>query len=235
MITKSPGGSCKVCHAPNRAEIEDAWANYKIKREDFSKTFGINQSTVFEHFRDHVKKKTNNAAKPRPKPKGIVYNHPERAEIEKAWILKTCPKGEWFDRYGITYDDIYNHQKRYLSKADKELIYLNAKMAVAADEVEADKINVVATITKLSARAEKFLDQAEHDKDLRGGVAVLAELRKQVSLFAQVVGKLEGGPSQILEKSPEWIKVRDILLEVFEKHPAAKVDFLAKIGRLSIG
>lgn len=170
--------------------------------------------------------------------------HPERDQIEADWLFQRLTRGAksrgeadgFWDKYNIHSQSIRTHMEKHVPMDDLNLIYAAEREKAAKGLIESDRTDVVTTLHKLSAEAESFLTQAKDDKDLRGGLAAVAELRRQIELTARLLGQLgENNSTLILAKHPEFIKVRTIILEVLEEHPQAKATFLQRIGTAAIG
>jgi hypothetical protein len=140
------------------------------------------------------------------------------------------------DRYEVGIQSIRTHMDKHVGQEDMVQIYALEREKSAKNIVQSDRTDVVATLQKLSHEAEQFLERAKTDNDIRAGITVIGELRKQIELTARVLGTLsENGSTMILAQHPQFIEVRNIILDVLEQHPEAKADFLQRLGSKAIG
>jgi len=230
---------CRVCTSPCKAEIEKVWLEKTITRPEMQKKYGIHETSLRFHMKNHIEK----MGVPYQPKQGLktcqTCASPLREAIETAWVMKTLPHNVnnpiWLEKFGVSGTAVEGHCKKHLTREARQIIYARATQAAAEQVVEADTINIRATIIKLTEEAKAFLEQAKTDKDIRAGVATLAELRRNVELFAKVTGELNTGVSTgISPKSEGWITVRNVLMDVLSKYPDAKAEFLSRIGHLAL-
>ncbi len=93
------------------------------------------------------------------------------------------------------------------------------------------------THTRLSGRVEAILKRAEDAGADDTALKAVAELRRQIELAARILGDLDATSKTtvIIAEHPEWLRVRDILFTVLDRHPAAKADFIATAKELAVG
>jgi len=185
-----------------------------------------------------IKKRMNDAEWREPTKHALAMcktcHLPNRAEIERGFALGTHKGPTFQKKYKVSWSNARNHYFAHVSPEDRAIIFSDGRVSNAVAKVESEKIDVIETLKRLSKEAEGFLKRAKDSDDLRGGIMVIAELRKQVALAANLLMQQTGKNDIVLAESPAWQRVKATLMEVFEKHPAAKVDFLAKIGALAI-
>lgn len=162
-------------------------------------------------------------------------NHPAVAEINLGFCMKLHDTNSFKGRYGIHYGSAYNHYQNHVSPADKAMLYASARSSEAVKLIESDKTDVISTLQRLSGEAEEFLKRAKDNDDLRGGIQVIAELRRQVELTAKLLADQKGANDVILSDNPAWLSVRHIIMSVLNNHPSAKAEFLQKVGTLALG
>ena len=115
------------------------------------------------------------------------------------------------------------------------MLYASARSSEAVKWIESDKTDVISTLRRLSGEAEEFLKRAKDNDDLRGGIQVIAELRRQVELTAKLLADQKGSNEVILSDNPAWLSVRHIIMQTLQNHPAAKAEFLQRAGTLAWG
>lgn len=81
-----------------------------------------------------------------------------------------------------------------------------------------------------------LLSDAKGDQDRLMQLGALKEVRQALMSLADLQGKLNKkiDISLNLNESPQFIRLRQIILHVLDKHPAAKQDFLAEMRALQV-
>lgn len=51
--------------------------------------------------------------------------------------------------------------------------------------------------------------------------------------MAKIIGDLQPSRSVILADHPEWLRVRDVIFRVLDRHPPARADFVQELGELA--
>lgn len=161
--------------------------------------------------------------------------HPQRRSIEIDFLFKDMTIKQLVEKWDISQPALHNHLNKHMSDEHKQELYAHMRLQAAEGVVEADRVDVVATLKKLSVEAELFLQQAKDDKDIKSGISVIKELRAQLELTARVMGDLgPQKPSNILVDHPEWQKVKRVMMKVLSDYPDAKAAFLEEIGYIAI-
>lgn len=170
-----------------------------------------------------------------------MCSHPSREEIEDALVLKESSYDALARRFtDMSADAIRRHMTNHVGTKERKEIYARAmtKRELDADaKVADDKINVIASLKRLSKECEGLLKQAKAGGDGDLALRTIAELRRQVELAAKILGDLTEVKNQtvIVQGHPAWLQIRDVLLEVLERHPDAKADFVRTFGKLAGG
>lgn len=152
-------------------------------------------------------------------------------------VLKTASLAALSRMYAISIDALRAHRETHMSPEYRKRVYAafdkerEAKESTAASRiVERDRVDTVATLQRLSEECEKWLGRADTPGE---AVKVISELRKQVELMAKIIGDLQPAKSVILADHPEWLRVRDVIFRVLDRHPAARTDFVHELGELA--
>lgn len=152
-------------------------------------------------------------------------------------VLKTASLAAISRMYGISVDALRNHREAHMSAEYRQRIYAafakehQAKEQASASRiVESDRIDTVATLQRLSNECERWLSAADTPGE---AMKVISELRKQVELMAKIIGDLQPSRSVILADHPEWLRVRDVIFSVLDRHPSARADFVQELGELA--
>jgi hypothetical protein len=152
-------------------------------------------------------------------------------------VLKTASLAALSRMYGISVDALRAHRETHMSPEYRKRVYAafdkerEAKENAAASRiVDRDRVDTVATLQRLSDECEKWLRRVDTPGE---AVRVIAELRKQVELMAKIIGDLQPTKSVILADHPEWLRVRDVIFRVLDRHPSARADFVHELGDLA--
>jgi len=178
------------------------------------------------------------APKPGDLAKCATCRHPKVDEINMGFVTESHNWKTFPEIYGISYSNSrHNHFGKHVSPEDKALLYAKAKAKAtnqALNEIEGDKINVLHSLTRLSEETQAFLEKAKTDDDLKGGIAAIAELRKQLKQVAEILAQQTTRDDVVTAQSPAWQSVKKTLMVVLDNHPAAKAEFIQRMGQLAI-
>lgn len=141
-----------------------------------------------------------------------VCIHTDRSEIDAALVAGT-PYRELALRFALSVHALSRHRDRHIPPA------LSAASA-AADVTRAD--DLLGQVTALRDRALALLDRAEGQDDVRAAVVALREARGCVELLAKVAGQLNEAPTINLVASPDWVRLRTVLLSALAPFPDAR-------------
>lgn len=83
---------------------------------------------------------------------------------------------------------------------------------------------------------KELLGKAKGDEDLRMQLGTLKEVRQSLMSLAELHGRLNKkiDISLNLNESPQFIQLRQIILQVLSRHPEAKADFLTEMKVLQV-
>ena len=173
-----------------------------------------------------------------------VCTHPQRRTIDRALVLKKQTQTAIAEAFGLNVFAIRRHRDNHMPAEKRRVIFAEAKEEQAAVEkigadevVRTERLDVIASLTRLSERVDRLVTKAEEEGEASIALKGMAELRRQIELAARVLGDLDATSHQtvIIAQHPEWLRVRDILFTVLDRHPAAKADFIATAKELARG
>lgn len=171
--------------------------------------------------------------------KCATCTHEKVQEINMGFATQSHNWKTFPDIYGISYaNSRNNHWAKHVSPEDKALLYAKAKAKAvdfALTEIEGDKINVLHSLQRLSGETSAWLEKAKTSDDLKGGIAAIAELRKQLKNVAEILAQQTTRDDVVTAQSPAWQSVKKTIMSVLDNHPAAKAEFLQRMGQLAIG
>lgn len=173
-----------------------------------------------------------------------VCKHPKLAVIEKALVLRAQPMRVIAEAYGLSPYAIERHYHNHVTAEQRRQIYAGARAEqsmldkTTTDQiVEADRLDVMGSLAKLSRRCETILDRAEKDGEDGLALSAIRELRHQITLAAKILGDLDATKETtvIVADHPAWLAIRDVIFRVLERHPDAKRDFVETVKGLGHG
>lgn len=144
-----------------------------------------------------------------------ICTHDRRAEIDKA-LVDGEPLRNIAGRFGTSATTLHRHKAEHLPVA-------LVKATAAAEVAQAD--DLLAQVRDLQRRSLDILAQAENAGDLRVALAAIGQARGNLELLARLLGELQDQRVQIavLVASPEWARLRAVILAALDAHPAARL------------
>lgn len=147
-----------------------------------------------------------------------VCTHPDRPAIDAALIanesLRNIAK-----RHGVSAAALFRHRD-HLAGA---LVQAKA----AEDVSHAD--DLLAQVRDLQARALTILDTAEGAGDLKVALAAIREARGCIELFGRLAGELSDGATVNVILSPEWTRLRAVIIGALAPYPDARLAVAARL------
>jgi hypothetical protein len=117
------------------------------------------------------------------------------------------------EEYGISKSAISYHRTNHLPR---DLV----KSKQLAEVDAANKL--VERIEGLYERAITLIDVAEGDKKYAASVSAIREARASLELLAKISGELKSGTHLTLVYSPQWVDLRQTLVQALEPFPDAR-------------
>jgi hypothetical protein len=165
-----------------------------------------------------------------------VCTHAQRREIELATVT-LVPVLAIAVRYGISRDSVYRHAKKHLT-AVQRAAYLSAMKPVGVDLEQLQRSEGESLLAQLLAgRAKLQMYSAAAFEAGQLATAVSAEkgVVENLGLVSKLLGMLvtrhEVSHTSLLV-SPSYLELRETLLRVLRKHPAAARDVAAALHEL---
>lgn len=160
--------------------------------------------------------------------------HPQRRDIELDFMLRRKTMTEFKPAYDIHYQSVYDHMKRHIDDTYRNLLYAEHKSLAAGELVKAETVDVVSSLQKIAAEAEKMFAEARDTEDTKSAIALLKEIRQQIELAGRFMKDMQASNLVVLPQHPQWVKLRQIILEVLDEYPEARTAFISKIGALAL-
>ena len=83
--------------------------------------------------------------------------------------------------------------------------------------------SLVDQVRKLQQRTEIIWERAERNEDGKLGLGAIREARGILELLAKLAGEIDSRPQVNILLSPEWVRVRSVLVEALMPFPEARV------------
>ncbi len=154
-----------------------------------------------------------------------ICDHPQRVEVDRQLI-----EAESFrnisERFSISLGALHRHKSDHI---DENL----AKAKEAQEVAQAD--NLLDQVRGLQKKALNILSKAEAAKDYRAATGAIREARGCLELLARLLGELNEGQTINILIAPEWLSLRNVILEALEPYPEARISVSTALESLSNG
>jgi hypothetical protein len=140
-----------------------------------------------------------------------VCRHEDRAHIDAA-LLSGAPFRDIAGRHGLSKSALERH------KADHLPVHL-AQARAAAEVARAD--DLLSQVNDLHLRTLNVLGIAETTGELRVALSAISQARGNMELLAKLLGELDDRAQVNVLISPEWLKLRAVIVTALESHPDA--------------
>jgi hypothetical protein len=140
-----------------------------------------------------------------------VCDDPERHGIDEA-LVSGAPYRSVAKRFELSESAVYRHKVEHLP----------AQLLKAREVEEAARADdLLDQVRDLQAHALDILERAEKAGDLRTALAAISQARGNLELPGKLAGELDERPQVNVLVSPEWLKLRAVIVGALEPHPAA--------------
>jgi hypothetical protein len=153
-----------------------------------------------------------------------VCTHPNRERID-ALLVGGEPYRDIAQQFGVSFYAVHRH-KSHLNGA-----LLRAKEV--RDVAHAD--NLLEQVRSLQRKALSILSQAERSGNLKTALLAIREARGCLELLGKLAGELQSAPTVNILISPEWVRLRTLILEALEPYPDARLAVAGALRRLDGG
>lgn len=154
-----------------------------------------------------------------------ICNHPQREKVD-GLLLKGDPIRVIAGQFSLSYSSLQRHVSEHISETMK-------KAKEAQQVTQAD--NLLDQVKDLQKKALSILSKAEAAKDYRAATGAIREARGCLELLAKLLGELKEGQTINILISPEWLSLRNVILEALESYPEARISVSRALESLSNG
>lgn len=144
-----------------------------------------------------------------------ICRHDNRGEIDEA-LLAGEPFRNIAKRYGTSPTALFRHKQKDLPAA-------MVKAVEVAEVVQAG--NLLDRLRELNQVTAAILREArtEGSKDSELALKAITRAEKQIELEGRLLGELNEGNTLNVVISPEWVRVRTVILQALMPYPAARL------------
>jgi len=154
-----------------------------------------------------------------------ISTHSERAAIDTA-LLDNTPLRDIAGQYGVSKSALARYRNNRLPAA----------LTHARDAEESSHADgLLRQVRDLQARALTILDSAEAAGDLRTALAAIREARGNLELLARLMGELNDQATVNVIVSPEWQRVRAVVIAHLAPFPDARAAVASGLLALEAG
>ncbi len=151
--------------------------------------------------------------------------HADRAAIDRELAANTAIPA-LAALYRVSSDSLLRHKANHLPKAVARAEA--AKEATRGDDL-LDQVN------KLKGKAVALLLKAEAAGDYRTALAGIREARACLELLLEVEGEINRAPQVNIIMSPEWARVRAVVVDALAPYPDARLAVAARLVDVEAG
>jgi hypothetical protein len=155
----------------------------------------------------------------------LVCSHPDAVEINEALIVEGVPNRRVAARYELSETTVRRHREHIpellVEASNHESIY-------GAEEI-------LGKIEDLQRETLEQLEGAKGEDDRRLVLHAIREARHNLELVAKVRQLINDAPQINIALSPEWIRVRGVIVGALEEHPEARGSVLRAIEGVTKG
>lgn len=144
-----------------------------------------------------------------------ICNHPERQAIDRALVAGVTANTVLSSQFAVTEQALRRHKAGHLPAA-------LAQAQDAREVAQAD--DLLAQVKRLQLITMNVLKIAYDAQDLRTALQAVAQARQNLELVGRIVGELEAERVQVavLVASPDWLRLRAVILAALDPYPAAR-------------
>jgi len=154
----------------------------------------------------------------------LVCAHPAVATIDEALVAgKECTGLSGLFRLSV--DSLRRHRRAHLPAAA-------VVRREAAEEERAETL--VEQAQALHRKTLEALDGADAAGDRAMVLRAVREARRNLELMARLLGEIDDRPQINILWSPEWMRIRDAMLEALDPFPAARLAVAEAMVRLEV-
>jgi len=128
--------------------------------------------------------------------------------------------------YRVSSDSLLRHKQNHLPQA--------VARAEAAKEVTRGD-DLLDQVNKLKGKAVSLLLKAEVAGDYRTALAGIREARACLELLLEVEGEINRAPQVNIIMSPEWARVRAVVVDALTPYPDARLAVAARLVDVEAG
>lgn len=153
-----------------------------------------------------------------------ICAHPRRNQIDQRLVAGAdCPEVARGIGGRISVHALRRHRAGHLSPK-LALAHLAEQVATADDLLEHARA--------LQQHTIRVLEEAAEGSDTRAFLAAIRESRSNLEFLARLLGQIEVAPQINVLELPEWLRVRDALLEALRPYPEARYAAAARLAAL---
>ncbi len=154
-----------------------------------------------------------------------VCDHPQRDNIDNL-LVKADAFRNIAEHFSLFLGALHRHKSEHIDE----------NLAKAKEAKEASQAgNLLDQLRDLQKKALRILSKAEANQDYRAATSAIREARGCLELLAKLLGELNQRPQVNILVAPEWITLRNVILELLEVYPEARISVSKALESLSNG
>ncbi len=162
-----------------------------------------------------------------------ICTHPDRGRLDLLLARSVSAVQIAAKVPGVSVHALHRHRARHLPQETLQRLKAQSLRALVGKNVSLAEIRdsehetLLQTIIALRAEVQGLISQAIYDGNLTTASSLIGRLTDLLALSARIVGEVTSGQTtynQSIVVSPEYLKLRAVLIKALLPHPAAKRD-----------
>jgi hypothetical protein len=170
-----------------------------------------------------------------------ICTHPDRGRLDLLLARSVSAVQIAAKVPGVSVHALHRHRARHLPQETLQRLKAQSLRALVGKNVSLAEIRdsehetLLQTIIALRAEVQGLISQAIYDGNLTTASSLIGRLTDLLALSARIVGEVTSGQTtynQSIVVSPEYLKLRAVLIKALLPHPAAKRDVARALREL---
>jgi hypothetical protein len=142
-------------------------------------------------------------------------------------------------KYGLSASAVHRHAKTHLTEELRKELLIELKherVAALDEEINQDRVDISSGLQRIIREIEGILNRSKQTGDDQLALTALRDMRGTLLDLARLHGQLQNVTTlQVnVAELPQWVQLRNILIEVFNEIPAAREVFALKTRHLKL-
>jgi len=152
-------------------------------------------------------------------------NHPDREEYERKIVTKKLSMSAVAVKLNCNKSSVSRHMRNCFQKKVAQWVKPEAE--------KEETLNVINELVRSHKELLSLYQAARQDRDIDAAIRALAEERKHLELTAKLTGQLNEAPQVNFLLNPEFVRLKQILIETLEPFPDARLKLSERLTEIA--